>query len=52
MYNKNIWLYPEKLFVDEGQKVRKGQVLFQLETQSLSQMLAKLLHINVAPSGG
>jgi hypothetical protein len=27
-------------------------VLFQLETQSLSQMLAKLLHINVAPSGG
>jgi membrane fusion protein (multidrug efflux system) len=29
--------YIQKVFVDEGQKVKKGQVLFQLETQSLSQ---------------
>ncbi|QIE59108.1 efflux RND transporter periplasmic adaptor subunit [Rasiella rasia] len=29
--------YVEKVFVDEGEKVRKGQVLFKLETQSLSQ---------------
>ena len=29
--------YVEKVYVDEGQKVRKGQVLFKLETQSLSQ---------------
>lgn len=29
--------YIEKVFVDEGEKVRKGQVLFKLETQSLSQ---------------
>ncbi len=29
--------YIEKVYVDEGQKVRKGQVLFKLETQSLSQ---------------
>ncbi|MCB4807189.1 efflux RND transporter periplasmic adaptor subunit [Tamlana sp. 62-3] len=29
--------YLEKVFVDEGQKVRKGQPLFKLETQSLSQ---------------
>ncbi|KAA5827590.1 efflux RND transporter periplasmic adaptor subunit [Algibacter amylolyticus] len=29
--------YIEKVFVDEGQKVRKGQALFKLETQSLSQ---------------
>ncbi|MFT4781304.1 MAG: membrane fusion protein (multidrug efflux system) [Psychroserpens sp.] len=29
--------YIQNVLVDEGQKVRKGQVLFQLETQSLSQ---------------
>tara|TARA_R110002111_G_scaffold115906_1_gene176987 strand:- start:5058 stop:6197 length:1140 start_codon:yes stop_codon:yes gene_type:complete len=29
--------YVEKVYVDEGQKVRKGQALFKLETQSLSQ---------------
>ncbi|MDG5490870.1 efflux RND transporter periplasmic adaptor subunit [Psychroserpens sp. SPM9] len=29
--------YIEKVFVDEGQKVHKGQALFKLETQSLSQ---------------
>lgn len=29
--------YVEKVYVDEGQKVSKGQVLFKLETQSLSQ---------------
>ncbi|NJB83760.1 efflux RND transporter periplasmic adaptor subunit [Wenyingzhuangia aestuarii] len=29
--------YIETVLVDEGQKVRKGQVLFELETQSLSQ---------------
>lgn len=29
--------YIEKVFVDEGQKVRKGQVLFRLETQTLNQ---------------
>ena len=29
--------YIEKVYVDEGQKVRKGQTLFRLETQSLSQ---------------
>lgn len=29
--------YIEKVFVDEGEKVRKGQVLFKLETQSLNQ---------------
>ncbi len=29
--------YIQKVYVDEGQKVRKGQVLFKLETQSLSQ---------------
>ena len=29
--------YIEKVYVDEGQKVRKGQLLFKLETQSLSQ---------------
>ncbi len=27
----------EKIYVDEGQQVRKGQVLFKLETQSLNQ---------------
>lgn len=29
--------YIQKVFVDEGQKVKKGQILFKLETQSLSQ---------------
>jgi membrane fusion protein (multidrug efflux system) len=29
--------YLQKVFVDEGEKVRKGQILFTLETQSLSQ---------------
>ncbi|SDS51253.1 membrane fusion protein, multidrug efflux system [Polaribacter sp. KT25b] len=29
--------YIEKVYVDEGAKVRKGQALFKLETQSLSQ---------------
>lgn len=29
--------YIQKVFVDEGQKVKKGQPLFKLETQSLSQ---------------
>jgi membrane fusion protein (multidrug efflux system) len=29
--------YITKVLVDEGQKVRKGQILFKLETQSLSQ---------------
>ncbi|RTE54616.1 efflux RND transporter periplasmic adaptor subunit [Arenibacter aquaticus] len=29
--------YIEKVYVDEGQKVEKGQLLFRLETQSLSQ---------------
>lgn len=29
--------YIQQVLVDEGQKVRKGQVLFKLETQSLSQ---------------
>ncbi len=29
--------YIEKVYVDEGQKVQKGQLLFKLETQSLSQ---------------
>lgn len=29
--------YIEKVYVDEGEKVSKGQILFELETQSLSQ---------------
>ncbi|SFQ75243.1 efflux RND transporter periplasmic adaptor subunit [Flavobacterium akiainvivens] len=29
--------FVQKIFVDEGQEVRKGQVLFQLETQTLNQ---------------
>ncbi len=29
--------YIQKIFVDEGQEVKKGQVLFKLETQSVSQ---------------
>ena len=41
--------YVQKVFVDEGQKVRKGQVLFKLETQSLSQDAgAAKARINVA----
>ncbi|PPK92769.1 membrane fusion protein (multidrug efflux system) [Nonlabens xylanidelens] len=41
--------YIEKVYVDEGQKVRKGQLLFKLETQSLSQdASAAKARINVA----
>ncbi|MDO6854063.1 efflux RND transporter periplasmic adaptor subunit [Cellulophaga lytica] len=41
--------YIQKVLVDEGQKVRKGQVLFRLETQSLSQdASAAKARINVA----
>jgi len=41
--------YVEKVYVDEGQKVRKGQVLFKLETQSLSQdASAAKARVNVA----
>ena len=41
--------YIQKVFVDEGQKVKKGQVLFKLETQSLSQDAdAAKARINVA----
>ncbi|AEH00732.1 efflux RND transporter periplasmic adaptor subunit [Lacinutrix sp. 5H-3-7-4] len=41
--------YVEKVYVDEGQKVRKGQVLFKLETQSLSQDAgAAKAQVNVA----
>ena len=41
--------YIEKVYVDEGQKVRKGQVLFKLETQSLSQDAgAAQARVNVA----
>jgi len=41
--------YIEKVLVDEGQKVRKGQVLFRLETQSLNQDAgAAKARINVA----
>ncbi|WKB80500.1 efflux RND transporter periplasmic adaptor subunit [Cellulophaga lytica] len=41
--------YIKKVLVDEGQKVRKGQVLFRLETQSLSQDAgAAKARINVA----
>ena len=41
--------YIKKVVVDEGQKVRKGQVLFRLETQSLSQDAdAAKARINVA----
>ena len=41
--------YIEKVYVDEGQKVRKGQVLFKLETQSLSQDAgAARAQVNVA----
>ena len=41
--------YIQKVLVDEGQKVKKGQVLFQLETQSLSQNAnAAKASVNVA----
>ncbi|MCH3883734.1 efflux RND transporter periplasmic adaptor subunit [Tenacibaculum aquimarinum] len=41
--------YIEKVYVDEGQKVRKGQMLFKLETQSLSQDAgAAKARVNVA----
>ena len=41
--------YIQKVFVDEGQKVTKGQPLFKLETQSLSQDAgAAKARINVA----
>jgi membrane fusion protein (multidrug efflux system) len=41
--------YIQKVFVDEGQKVTKGQALFKLETQSLSQDAgAAKARINVA----
>ncbi len=41
--------YIQKVLVDEGQKVRKGQILFKLETQSLSQdASAAKARINVA----
>ena len=41
--------YVEKVYVDEGQKVRKGQMLFKLETQSLSQDAgAAKARVNVA----
>lgn len=41
--------YIQKVLVDEGQKVRKGQVLFRLETQSLNQDAgAAQARINVA----
>ncbi|WP_458626580.1 efflux RND transporter periplasmic adaptor subunit [Winogradskyella sp. PC D3.3] len=41
--------YIEKVYVDEGQKVRKGQLLFRLETQSLSQdASAAKARVNVA----
>ena len=41
--------YIQSVLVDEGQKVRKGQVLFKLETQSLSQDAgAAKARVNVA----
>jgi membrane fusion protein (multidrug efflux system) len=41
--------YIQKVYVDEGQKVQKGQILFRLETQSLSQDAgAAQARINVA----
>ena len=41
--------YIQKVLVDEGQKVSKGEVLFKLETQSLSQdAAAAKARINVA----
>ncbi|MBU3820478.1 efflux RND transporter periplasmic adaptor subunit [Flavobacteriaceae bacterium XHP0103] len=41
--------YIQKVYVDEGQKVQKGQVLFKLETQSLNEDAgAAKARINVA----
>lgn len=41
--------YIEKVYIDEGQKVRKGQTLFKLETQSLTQDAgAAKARVNVA----
>ena len=41
--------YIEEVYVDEGQKVRKGQALFRLETESLSQDAgAAKAQVNVA----
>ena len=41
--------YIEKVYVDEGQKVKKGQVLFKLETQALNQdAVAAKARVNVA----
>lgn len=41
--------YIQKVMVDEGEKVRKGQILFRLETQSLSQDAgAAKARVNVA----
>lgn len=41
--------YIQKVLVDEGQKVQKGQILFKLETQSLTQdASAAKARINVA----
>ncbi|WP_283635484.1 efflux RND transporter periplasmic adaptor subunit [Aquaticitalea lipolytica] len=41
--------YIQKVFVDEGQKVKKGQALFKLETQTLSQDAeAAKARVNVA----
>lgn len=41
--------YITKVLVDEGQKVRKGQILFTLETQSMSQdAQAAKANVNVA----
>lgn len=41
--------YIQKVLVDEGQKVKKGEILFKLETQSLSQdASAAKARINVA----
>ena len=41
--------YIEKVYVDEGEKVKKGQVLFKLETQSLNQdAVAAKARVNVA----
>ncbi|WP_408068628.1 efflux RND transporter periplasmic adaptor subunit [Wenyingzhuangia sp. 2_MG-2023] len=41
--------YIDKVYVDEGEKVRKGQALFKLETQSLNQdASAAKARINIA----
>ncbi|WP_394369912.1 efflux RND transporter periplasmic adaptor subunit [Tenacibaculum piscium] len=47
--NAKMGGYIQKVLVDEGQKVRKGQVLFRLETQSLNQdASAAKARVNVA----